>query len=397
MMASRDEMTRTQYDVAVVGAGPAGATAARELAQSGARVALIERERLPRYKSCAGGVPLRTAALLPFDLSSVVEDNVSGLNVSYFGRHAFSRWSSTPFAHMVMRARFDALLTEQAQRSGAELLSGAPLRSLQRTRAGFALTAGSHELEAAYVVGADGANSTVARASGLGVGLHETVALEAEVCAPPAALERWRGMVNVDFGYRPWGYGWVFPKERLLSIGLVLPRQSGGDLRRALRRYLAGLGLANARTERIVGHKLLLRRTNAPIAGSGVLLAGDAAGLVDEFTEEGIYYAVRSGGLAASAVLRALGEGTPALASYQRAINRELQPELRAARVVAELFYGALRRAPRAMLGLGGRVGYFWEAFFRVQQGASSYDEELARAWWLRPIAPLVLRAARNG
>jgi geranylgeranyl reductase family protein len=397
MMVSRNEMTRTQYDVAVVGAGPAGATAARELAESGLRVALIERERLPRYKSCAGGVPLRTAALLPFDTAAVIEDSVSGLNVSHFGRHAFSRWSPTPFAYMVMRARFDALLTEHAQRTGAELLSGAPLRSLERTRAGFALTAGAHRLTAAYVIGADGANSVVARASGLGAGLHETVALEAEVCAPPAALARWRGMVNVDFGYRPWGYGWVFPKERLLSIGLVLPRQAGGELRRALGRYLDGLGLANAQIERIVGHKLLLRRNNAPIAGSGVLLAGDAAGLVDEFTEEGIYYAVRSGGLAANAVLRALGHGSPALASYQHAVNRELQPELRAARVVAELFYGALRRAPGAMLGLGGRVSYFWAAFFRVQQGASSYDEELARAWWLRPVAPLALRAARNG
>jgi geranylgeranyl reductase family protein len=384
-------------DVAVVGAGPAGATAARELSEAGARVALIERERLPRYKSCAGGVPVRTAALLPFPIDSVIEDSVAGLNVSYFGRHAFSRWSEAPFAHMVMRSRFDALLTERAQDAGAELLDGAPLHRVERNRTGFDLLAGEHTIRAAYLVGADGANSAVARVTGLGVGLHETVALEAEVCAPRSALDRWRGMVNVDFGYRPWGYGWVFPKARLLSVGLVLPRYAGRDLRASLRRYLDGLGLGNAQTERVIGHKLLLRRANTPIAGAGAVVVGDAAGLVDEFTEEGIYYAVRSGGLAARAILEALGRGSPALHGYQRLVDSDIQPELRAARVIAELFYGTLRRAPRLMLGLGERVAYFWDAFFRIQQGRSSYDQELRRAWWLRPLAPLVLRAARNG
>lgn len=382
------------YDVAVVGAGPAGATAARVLAGSGARVALIERATLPRYKSCAGGIPLRTAALLPAGIEAVLEDRVRGLAVSYFGERCFTRWARNPFALMVMRDRFDHFLAEHAARAGAELMTGQAVSAVEQSDHGCALTLGARKLHASFVIGADGANSVVARGSGLGAGLAQSVALEAEVCAAPGALARWRGLLNVDFGYRPWGYGWVFPKRERLSIGLVLPPGAGASLRSHLQTYLERLGLAGAGVERTVGHKLLFRRGHEPIANARVLLAGDAAGLADEFTEEGIYYAVRSGGLAARAALRALGGAADGLRGYERAIDRLLMPELQAARRIATLFYLTLRRATRPMLWLSEHVSYFWNAFFRIQQGASSYARELRRAFWLRPLLPLVDRAA---
>ncbi|MHB8577025.1 MAG: geranylgeranyl reductase family protein, partial [Dehalococcoidia bacterium] len=253
--------------------------------------------------------------------------------------------------------------------------------------------AGVRRLRSGFVVGADGANSTVARATGLGKGMAESVALEAEVCASADQLDRWRGVLNVDFGYRPWGYGWVFPKERRLSVGLVLPRGAGGTLRGHLNTYLKRLHLEHAEVERVVGHKLLFRHDNEPIAGDGVLLAGDAAGLADEFTEEGIYYAIQSGVLAASAIRRALLDGGASLIGYQRLVDREIMPELRAAWLIARMFYGTLRLSPRLMIGMSRRIAYFWDAFFRVQRGITGYDDELNRAWWLRPALPLLRHA----
>jgi geranylgeranyl reductase family protein len=382
------------FDVAVVGAGPAGATVARELAATGASVALLERARLPRYKSCAGGIPVRTAALLPFSLDAVVEDRISALNVSYHGASRFTRRSGSPFALMVMRDRFDDLLTRRAVDSGAELCEEFAVSDVQPHRGGFDLRAGKRSVSARFVVGADGANSVVARKLALGAGMAESVALEAEVCARDDELTRWRGMLNVDFGYRPWGYGWVFPKERRLSIGLVLPRDAGGQIRRHLQVYLARLGLDTAEVERIVGHKLLFRRGSERIAAPGVALVGDAAGLADEFTEEGIYYAVRSGQLASRVIARALEDGFASLGAYQRMVDRRIMPELRAARIIAWLFYGMLRRSPSVMLALSRRLNYFWDAFFRIQQGESSYDQELRRAWLLRAAMPLVDRAS---
>lgn len=381
-------------DAVVVGAGPAGATAARGLALRGVDTLLLERARLPRYKSCAGGIPVRTARALDFPIDEVVEDTVTGLRLTYRGRYGFTRWAETPIAHMVMRDRFDHLLVQKAQAAGARLMDGVVVRGVQRRGDGFELDTSAGAVRCRLLLGADGANSLVARALGLGEGLAESVALEAEVRAPLAARATWRGLANLDLGYRPWGYAWLFPKAEVLSIGLVVPPREARGLRAYLSDYLARLGLAGAPVERLVGHKILFRRGPTPIAGEGVALLGDAAGLADEFSEEGIYYAVRSGQLAAVHAARALVEGRRWLGSYERAVDRVLMPELRAARVIARLFYASLRLSPWLTFRVSRRVAYLWQALFRVMRGESTYDRELARWPFLPALAGTLLRNA---
>lgn len=383
------------FDVAVVGAGPAGATLARGLALRGLRVVLLEKQRLPRYKSCAGGIPVRTQRALDFPIDSVVEDTVSGLDITYLGRYGFQRFANRPIALMVMRDRFDALLVERAREAGAVLVEGAAVHSVRREGDGFRVEAAEMGLTAAFVAGADGANGRVGRSLGLGAGLFENIALEAEVRAPAADLARWRGLINLDVGYRPWGYAWLFPKAEQLSIGLVLPQGAGAGLRAQLDDYLDRLGLRHAVIERLVGHKIPARRGTEPIAGDGALLVGDAAGLTDEFTEEGISYAVRSAQIAARHLARAHAEGRRWLGSYERAVDRAIMPELRAARTIARLFYWCLHRSPWLTFRISRRVAYLWAALFRVLRGESSYDRELNRWPFLPAIARTVLRDAQ--
>jgi geranylgeranyl reductase family protein len=382
------------FDVVVVGGGPAGATAAHGLARRNLRVALIEQRRLPRYKSCAGGVPERTRRLLDFSIEPVIEDTVTGLDITYLGRYGFHRYAKAPIAHMVMRDRFDALLVDEARAAGAETLIGAGVRAVTRDGDGFRVVAGESTLTATFVVGADGANSRVGRAVDLGGGMYENVALEAEVRAPAAALERWRGLINLDVGYRPWGYAWLFPKADRLSIGLVLPEGGGRRLRPDLTGYLDRLGLGDATVERLVGHKIPARRGREPIAAEGALLAGDAAGLTDEFTEEGIYYAILSGQIAARHIARAQIAGRRWLGSYERAVDRTIMPELRAARTIARLFYSSLRASPWLTFRISRAVPYLWAALFRVLRGESNYDHELNRWPFLPAVAHTLLRRA---
>lgn len=377
----------SDFDAIVVGAGPAGSTAARELAASGARVLVVDRANFPRYKACGGGIPLRTARMLPFPIDGVVEDAVSEIEVSWHGRHTFRRSSGTPFAYMVMRDRFDALLLRQACQAGAEFRRGTAVRAMEKTPGGACISADGFCATADFVVAADGAHSPVGRMTGLGDGIAECAAWEVEVRGTPAERAGYRGRALIELGFKPWGYAWLFPKADLLSIGIVVPPGQGSTMKRRVERYIQSLGLGEAPVEMRRGHKIRFRRGHERIASERVLLAGDAAGLADEFTEEGISYAIHSGRLAAIAVLNALS-GDGSLAAYEDAVEREIMPELRAARVISGMFYGALNRAPRAWMFTSGRLPFLWNAFFAVQKGESTYAREAGRV----PLVSLYTR-----
>jgi flavin-dependent dehydrogenase len=183
----------------------------------------------------------------------------------------------------------------------------------------------------------------------------------------------------------------VFPKASVLSIGIVLPPDGAGTMKERVSAYVERLGLAGTRIDVARGHKIRFRRGGERIADGNVLLAGDAAGLADEFTEEGISYAVESGRLAARNVLRAMG-GDGRLDGYEADIDREVMPELRAARAIGFMFYGMLRRAPRPWMFASAHVPFLWDAFFAAQKGESTYAREVARIPVLSALARRMMR-----
>ena len=180
----------------------------------------------------------------------------------------------------------------------------------------------------------------------------------------------------------------------MLSIGIVLPRERAGEMKALVRAYCDRLGLGSADAEIARGHKIRFRRGNEMIANEHVLLAGDAAGLADEFSEEGISYAVHSGRLAAKNVLRAMHSRSD-LHRYQADVNREIMPELKAARQLGFMFYGMLRRAWRPWMFASAHLPVLWDAFFAVQRGESTYAREAARIPLLPALAERMLRDGR--
>lgn len=342
---------------------------AYELARHGKRVLVLERNPLPRYKPCAGGLTARVLSMLPFELDPVIEAEVTTLQLSMRSRllSSFQRSYPQPFAYMVMRDRFDHYLVQRARDAGAEVEDGVAFEALQPDGAWIAVQAGGQWLAARAVVGADGALGPVARSVGLMRGARRFAALEAEVETNAEVLRAYRNTIGIEIDGQG-GYGWVFPKTRHLSIGLeVLPHQRA--VRRELSNYLARAGI-DGRPTLTRGHPLCFRGAGHPIAAGQVLLAGEAAGLVDMFTGEGIYYALWSGRLAGRWLAQALDRGPVDGRLYQELVDATIMPELMNGRV----FYSIFKLWPAFFFAVMRTSDRFWNAFCQLQRGKLSYS-----------------------
>jgi geranylgeranyl reductase family protein len=370
-------------DVAVVGAGPAGAICALELARHGVSVVLLERETVPRYKACGGGLVGRTVrhlAGIP-GIENTIERRCTRALLAFASDGLeFRVERSEPLVTMTMRDRFDAALVGAAVEAGAELMMGTAVTALERGAEHIQIDTDRGSLRARMVVGADGARSTTAQAAGFADPPRLIPALEYELVVEENIHERFRDLARFDFGFVDRGYAWVFPKRHHLSVGILSLEPPRPGLPRRLEAYLRSLAIGDVRCSQRHGHVIPFAPRRAPWARDGVLLAGDAAGFADPVTAEGISFALWSGRLAASAILE---EGDSA-ANYTRKLESTLLRELRAARWLARILYGWRPARRFAFRRYGRRL---CEAVTDVMLGHSSY-----RALLNHPKSYLALR-----
>lgn len=326
------------YDVIVVGAGPGGSMAARCCARAGLNTLIIEKERFPRYKACGGCLSLKTARLLDFDLSPVIENTIFGAKFSYRLKDPFFIESKEPIAFMVMRDCFDQFLLEKATEEGVKVREGERVAQVQEKEKGVdVVLADGERFHSRYVIGADGAESIVARSLSLSPNENDRngIAIQSEIPLNSAIgfSEKEYQFVHLDFGQIPNGYGWVFPKREWLSIGIggMFRDSKKFNLRQSLSGFLKGLAyVSEKKIERMKGHLLPSFYDEwQKVAHGKVLLVGDAAHLMDPLQGEGIYYAIRSGMLAAEAIIESNERGVDPSNSYQRAVHLYISENLK--------------------------------------------------------------------
>jgi geranylgeranyl reductase family protein len=351
------------YDIIIVGAGPAGATLGYELGRRGLSALILEKDKLPRYKACAGGVTVRAAKLLDFDIEAVVERIAYGARVTYNLRDECVKRYKRPFSYMVMRNDFDQLLVRKAREAGAIVMDGVPAIQLGMSPAGVRVVTPEGSFASRIVAGADGAEGMVAKKSGLMQGVAFDLGLEAEVAVTGDELARWDSFIGVDLGQIPGGYGWVFPKKDHLSVGVAGPTHQSKRLKPYLERLLQHVG--KDQTVEFSGHLLPLRKRNMAIQRGNILLLGDAAGLIHPLTGEGIYYAIRSAQLAAPVIAGALRSDSIDLRGYQRAVDSQLMPGIELGRVLLSIF----TRSPRLYFNMTRRSDLFWRCACRMLVG----------------------------
>ena len=364
------------FDCIVVGAGPAGASAAYQLAKKNHSVLVIEKAAFPRFKPCGGGVSPAIASWFDFDFTPVIKNTVSQVKYTFkMGDPAEIELQDVTPMWMVQRDEFDNFLMQQAMKQGAELKDNSEVTAIKLEGDTWQVSTSSGDFTAKYLIAADGAKGIV---SGLlGFEPQQKVAA-ASLEVPGTVSDRRKQMAFFDFGSLKNGFMWCFPKADGYSFSGAFVRDTKGkpqEIHKQLIKYAEKFDL-DLTNSKYVEHPLNLWDGDRPLHCQQAVVVGEAAGIVDPLIGEGIRPAMSTGIQAAVAIDRALAGEADALAQYTAAVKQEWGNNLAKAQFLAGLFF----KAPKIAYKLGVKRPIAGQLMGKILCGELSYAEIAAKA-----------------
>jgi geranylgeranyl reductase family protein len=323
-----------KFDVAVIGAGPAGTAAAYDLLAAGKRVLVVDKHQFPRKKACAGGITPKAYHLFRYDISSIVKRKCCRIRINPgLRKNPFVIENHQPLCYMTRREDMDLLAFHKIMEKGADFRVVKKIRSIVETSSGVTIHTDSGRFKAGHLIGADGANSSVRRLVSPGRVWQKQFAVEADVKIDTPRL----CPMEFDFSISRNGYYWIFPRDDHVNIGRYSTDARPGFQIRQLAEY-ARKRFSTTRLEAIRGYPICTGGFKNRLDFKRILLAGDAAGLAEPLLGEGIFFAVKSGQLAARAILTSEPRQATAGKLYQKLL-KGVHADLRWADLGAGWFY----------------------------------------------------------
>lgn len=361
-------------DCIIVGAGPAGSTAAYHLAKLGRSVILLDKASLPRYKACGGGVSPGIAQWLDIDFSPVIAQRADTIRCTWKLDDPLQvTLQGLEPVWIVHRDRFDHFLVQQAQAQGANLRDATEVTGIEFKTSQWYVQTTQEPIVGRYLIAADGAYGRLSS----WLGFKPRTRCQAGTLEIPASSTTAHSQVlQFDFGTVKNGYIWNFPKDDGHTISIATVRGNDAfDIQQSLIEYAHAVGLDGDRGH-YHKHSLCLWNGNHPLHTQQAVLVGEAAGIVDPFTAEGIRPAIASGATAAQAIDRALSGDLNALEHYTSTIHHEWGTDFVWAQRLAALFY----RIPGVSYRVGVKVPAASQKMAEILCGKLRYSSVVAIA-----------------
>jgi geranylgeranyl reductase family protein len=313
-----------KYDIAIIGAGPAGSTVAKILSETGYNVLLTDKSKFPRDKTCGGGLPTKIFEKFPYlkDDTLIESYSYGGIIYSSSLKYKVEVEKEKPILGMVIRKKFDNELVKLAINSGTKFIDGKKTIDVKITdEKGLTKLEDGNKIESDIIVGADGVWSTTAKKTNLiknkrniSMSLCTEIPIKKDKMNKFFTTKRYGHMHLKLFGIT--GYGWVFPKKNHLNIGIGEinleddKTKNKKNLKLILNKYIELLKDTeiipnNINIEKIKGAAI----PNFPLKktySDRLIIVGDAAGLANPFTGEGIFYAMDSAKMASEIIIKAI-------------------------------------------------------------------------------------------
>ncbi len=369
------------YDLIIAGAGPAGSAAGLAAAAGGLNTLILEKDAFPRYKACGGAISENAASSLGFPIpTEICEGTITGARV-HFRDRVIERHSASPLVTLVTRSNFDNILLQKAEKAGCHLAIEKVMGYKDRTDH-ISVVTKNCEYQARFLIVSTGCQDMIKnRIQGPWPKENMGVCMVTEVDEDDSLIpKRLDSSLDIYFGVANMGYGWIFPHRGYYSVGIGGLASRLTNPRKILIEFLKANGFSDG--QKLHGHFIPQGGNDRRIALGRVLLTGDAAGFVDPFTGEGIYYALRSGQIAAQVIQEA--SITDVAKTYQHRVKKDFGEDLKYA-----LFFSKIMHShPNIFLRLMACHEEILDRYMEIAASKRSYKEFIS---WLLPRLPFSL------